>query len=131
MLQGFEQKNEQKSHYKMKINKDFTEAHKLSRKPETLAAFARRRTQQQQQMKKELKTETTKETVRYLKPDAVHPWHSRHLQPSYAGHNRCVLTMNSSLQQPKRSQIDPPLYLARQKRKSRRCPFLCATITPT
>jgi hypothetical protein len=64
MLQGFEPKNEQKSHFKMKINKEFTKAHKLSRKPETLAGFARRRTQrqrrQQQQMKKELKTETTK-----------------------------------------------------------------------
>ncbi len=69
--------------------------------------------------------------MRYLKPDALHPWHSRHLQPSYAGHNRCVLTINSSLQQPKRSQIDPPLHLARKKRKSRRCPFLCGTITPT
>lgn len=65
--------------------------------------------------------------MRYLKPDALHPWHSRYLQPSYAGHNRCILTINSSLQQPKRSRIDPPLHLARQKRKSRRCPFLCAT----
>jgi hypothetical protein len=27
MLQGFEQKNEQKFHFKMKINKEFTEAH--------------------------------------------------------------------------------------------------------
>jgi hypothetical protein len=52
MLQGFEQKNEQKSHFKMKINKEFTEAHKLSRKPETLAGFSRRRTQQQQQQMK-------------------------------------------------------------------------------
>jgi hypothetical protein len=43
MLQGFEQKNEQKSHFKMKVNKEFTEAHELSRKPETLAGFARRR----------------------------------------------------------------------------------------
>jgi hypothetical protein len=60
MLQGFEQKNEQKSHFKMKINKEFTEAYKLSRKPITLAGFSRRQTQQQQQMKKELKTETTK-----------------------------------------------------------------------
>jgi hypothetical protein len=61
MLQGFEQKNEQKYHFKMKINTEFTEEHKLSRKPETLAGFAGRRTQQQQQqMKKELKTETTK-----------------------------------------------------------------------
>jgi hypothetical protein len=37
MLQGFEQKNEQKFHFKMKINKEFTEAHKLTRKPETKA----------------------------------------------------------------------------------------------
>jgi hypothetical protein len=127
MLQGFEQKNEQKYHFKMKINKEFPEAHKLSRKPETLAGFARRRTQQQQQMKKELKTETTKRLCEKLETGCSSPLAFKIPAAFLCRTQQMCCNYQFFHAKTKRSQIVPPLHLARKKRKSRRCPFLCAT----